>query len=358
MKFICSYSGIECEVSHFPGTISYHKSVIHPIFHLKQKALFSYVPRALNGELTKTDSYLLYLALFNSTDLIEFRSPALYHPLTASIVAQNLEALAQIVAKMNVLGQHKVTEILNLPRYVISVDTRDLSTSDGWISIWEENYTDYLSGYKKATMVEKLSRRELAIEKMIRSRMEPSKYSTSLADWASVASDFEKHAWYDVLDENDRPIQMGEYWKRIIKVCSRKDNSFYEIPMIDLNDLIEHLEENLPHGSTSAATLMSILETARKRKQSLTDFGDIDLSSCEDTFRILDEDASIEDANKLALIHSAPLEEPKLSSYPSKIAYLRAKMNWEMAREYREGLAAAAKATVDSNITNAASKGE
>ncbi len=53
-------------------------------------------------------------------------------------------------------------------------------------------------------------------------------------------------------------------------------------------------------------------------------------------FRILNGDESVEDAAKLALIDSAPKTKPIESNYPNKLAFLKAKMNWNLAEDYRK----------------------
>ena len=84
---------------------------------------------------------------------------------------------------------------------------------------------------------------------------------------------------------------------------------------------------------------MSLLRAGRDRKKDFLDLGSIDIGASGFTFRILDANASIEDANKLAAIDSAPINEPKEKDYPNKLAYIRAKMNWKLAQDYKQSQA-------------------
>ena len=102
MKILCSKSGIEFTAEHFPGTF-FSRELSHPIFSLEQKKLLSYTGKWAAGELTPTDSYLLFLALLNSSEQIQFRTSCKRTPLTNSIVANNMEYLVRTVIKLNAI---------------------------------------------------------------------------------------------------------------------------------------------------------------------------------------------------------------------------------------------------------------
>lgn len=334
MQISCAYSGLSYKVEHFPLYLK-HRESYHPVFDVPTEVLLSHsFKKWEEGELTTTDSYLLYLALFKTTKLVEFRVPCIRTAKTDSIVASNMENLATMVAKIHSIGSEKCTEILNLPRFVISEETCDLTNSQNWIALWNSNYVDYLTGYKTQTALEMISRREYTLERCIKSKLDISKYAASLAEWAALAGNFPFNIAYD---NNSNPVRLCDYWKRII-IRVAKDDHAHAVDREDLNCLVEYCEDNIPHGSVFAFTLMTLLRGAQEKTVAYEVFGNIDISLTGDTFRILDADSSIEDANKLALIDTAPTEKPVLEKYPSKLAYLRAKLNYEMAQEYRKGL--------------------
>lgn len=336
MKVLCALSGIEFSCDYFPGTLS-SREHYHPIFSMPQKALLSYgFKKWESGELTDTDSYLLYLALFNSTDLVEFRVPTLRTPKTSQIVASHMEALAEIVHTINVIGYEKCSTVLSMPSFVISPDTKNLECTGNWIKIWEANYADYLTGYKLTTSVEYLSRKENKLERLIRSKADIATYAGTLAEWANTVAEFPTDIDWN---ENDQDETFSSYWRRIIRKAAKGEQIFC-IPRKDLNDLVSYCEENIPHGSLCAHTLMTLLREAQDRKNAYLDLGDVDLSTGETAFRILDAESSIEDANKIALIDSAPTEFPLAENYPSKLAFLRAKLKYSMAQEYKKQLEA------------------
>ncbi len=328
-RVLCATSGIEFRADHFPIYLT-SREVSHPIFAVDTSTLLSYDEKWIEGTLSPTESYLLYLALFNSTGLVRFEVPAIRTALTQSIIAQNMDKLFDVVDSITRIGIERSRTVLLLPSFNIGPETKDLANSKYWIEVWQQSITDYYDGYKSLSQIEKITRKENALERLIKDKTKDiSTYAAKLADWAYDAGKFEQEASYVVLDENDQHILMADYWKRIIVACAKSDKIFY-IPDIDLTDLIEHCEDFIDHGTIYAATLMTLLREAAERKRTYFDLGDVDIGANGITFRILDADASIEDANKLALIDSAPAHEPIEREYPNKLAYLKARLKWQM----------------------------
>lgn len=341
-KVLCAISGIEYRCDYMKMYLTSRESH-HPIFDIPTQKLLEITPRWMEGDMNPVENYLLYLALFHSTGLMDFRVPAIMCQDTASIVAQNMEPLAKLVERIYQNGAARVNDTLHLPHFVISPDTKDLTSSPDWIKIWEEAFKNYEDSYRTATALERLERKESILERWIRDHTKDiSSYANRIADWAADAAKFDEHADYIVLNEFDKPERMADYWKRIIIACA-KTESIWSIPDVDLRDLIEHCEEHIYHGTIFAHTLMSLLRAGAERKKNFLDLGDIDIGASGTTFRILDATASIEDANKLALIDSAPIEAPKESNYPNKLAYIRAKLKYRMKKDYEESIAIQAK---------------
>jgi hypothetical protein len=332
-KVLCAISGIEYRCDHMQMYLTSRESH-HPIFDISTSKLLEVTPRWLDDELSATENYLLYLALFNSTGLMEFRVPATISVDTPAIVAQNMAPLAAIVERIYKTGSARIREQLHLPSFVITPDTKDLASSPDWIKIWEEAYKNYEDGYKTATLLERIERQETILERYIRDRTKDiSSYANRLANWAYDAGGFEKHANFDIVNEKHQSEKLGDYWKRIIIACAKMESA-WSLDETDLKELIEHCEEYIDHGSIYAHTLMSLLKAGAERKKSFVDLGDIDIGAHGTVFRILDANTSVEDANKLALIDSAPMEEPIEKNYPNKLAFIRAKMNWRMKQDY------------------------
>jgi len=279
MRILCAYSGIEFKVEHFPAILN-SREVCHPIFYLPQHKLISYIPKWHSGELTATDSYLLYLALLNSTELIEWRVPALKTDKTIAIVAHNMQSLVAIVSKINIIKHPAFV----LPRFVISPETKTLENSSFWIDAWVNQYRDWSDGYKTRSYDEKLQRREEALERLINnSARTVESYATILADWAALAGSFP----IGTQEVKGKQVPLSDYWKSIIKACASNE-SIFSIPKKDLEELVEYCEEEIPHGSIYAHTLMSFLRSGLKKQTNYLGLGDIDLTS-DVTYRILSQ---------------------------------------------------------------------
>lgn len=332
---LCALSGIEFPVPHFNYLSLSGREAKHPIFTVPHTRLLPQSVRWLDGELTHTENYLLYLALWNSTGLCEFRVPATMCADTVSLVAQNMDRLVSIVERIHDTGTERIIESLHLPKFVISPDTKDLTCTPDWITIWENCYKDYETNYVTSTALEKLTRKEATLERYIKDRNKDiASYAHPLAVWAADAGQFpEFSAGLDSSILAGKNMSLRDYWIHIIK-ASVKLESIWDIPTEDIRELIEHCEEHIGHGTIYAHELMTLLRAGLERKNSFFNLGDIDVGTGTTTFRILDASSSIEDANKLALIDAAPLNAPVESQYPNKLAYLKAKMNWQMKLDY------------------------
>lgn len=351
-RILCAISGIEYQCTHLQFYSTSRESH-HPIFDIPTNKLLEITPRWLDGELSHTENYLLYLALFNSTGLMDFRVPATICGETPSIVAQNMHHLAAIVEIICRNRSAIAAGRLHIPSFVITPDTKDLTSSPDWIKIWQNAYADYQDGYRTSTLLERIERQETILERYIKDRTKDiSTYASKLANWAHDAGQFEKYANFDIVNEKHQMELLSDYWKRIIIACA-KSESAWSIDEADLKELIEHCEDHINHGSIYTQTLMALLNSGLEKKRNYLDLGDIDLSNNgSNPFRILDANASIEDANKLAMIDSAPECEPKESDYPNKLAFVRAKFKWRMAQDYKRQQQAAEIIATSSHVQN------
>lgn len=324
MKILCGLSGIEFNCDHFPAYLHARESH-HPIFNIPQKKLLSYVGKWAGNELTVTDSYLLFLAILNSSDLVEFRTPAVKTPFTDSIIAQNMESLVRTVIKLNTVTNPAVV----FPRYIIGPETKNLQNVKYWIQNWHEAYKEFQDGYRSAHNNDKLVRRENALERLIKNPHKPiAAYASQIADWAALAGEFPNGNIPSPFTSLQIPL--SQYWKEVIIRCAN-ETSLFSIPRTDLEDLLEHCEQNIPVGSIYSNALFKILRHALERQKNFLGLGDLDIS--RSTYQILSEDDSTESANIKAMVDSAPEHEPKPEEYPTRFAYLKAKLRWDMARK-------------------------
>lgn len=320
-RILCGYSGIEFQVEHMPVYLTSRESH-HPIFDVSQKKLISIAGRWSSGSLTNTESYLVYLALLNSTDLIDFRVPAVYAGyLSDQIVSSNMESLIHIIGKVNLI---KVPSFV-LPRFVISPDTKNLSNTMHWIEVWHQNFEEFMNGYRSQELRESLKVREESLHRLIKSadRHMPT-YLRQLGDWAASAGSFPT---FEVATHIGK-ISCGEYWKHIIRTCY-SDSGIFSIPRSDIEECLEHCEDNIAVGSIYSNAVFAALRTGLKKQSEFLGLGDFSLVG---GYTILDDDTpSPESVAKAAIIASAPSTKPVASNYPSKLAYLKAKVAYDMA---------------------------
>lgn len=322
MKILCAISGIEFTCEHFPAYLT-SREVTHPIFNLSQKKLLSFIPKFASNELTETDSYLLFLALFNSSDSVEFRVPCKRTATTSGLVYNHMEDLVQVIGKLNLI-KHPTFVI---PKIAITPDTCTLSNVEYWIANWNNAIDEWKDGYASYNQSRDLIMREAALEKLIKTPHKDVQLATQIAEWAEIAGEFPTLPTL----VNGVPISLNLYWKQIIRKCVNKD-SIWSIDLNDLNELIEHCEEHISHGSIYSHTLMNLLKSGKDRNKNFLGMGDWDLSAKSMSYKILSEGDSIESANFEAICMSAPTEEPKLLDYPSRFAWLKAKVKWDMVQ--------------------------
>lgn len=329
-KIICAYSSVEFSCEHLPLAIS-SREVTHPLFHLSKKKLLSLSGQWAAGKLTPTESYLTYLALLNSSGLVEWRVPATYTSKTPSIVANNMEQLIHIIGKIDVIKHPSFV----LPHFVISPDTCSLENSYHWIQIWNQNYNDWADNIKDHSNDQELSRREAGLQKLIKSshtgaRIED--YPKILAAWARVAGNFPTFS----IRVKGVTQELADYWEDIIIKCA-KEEAIFQVPESDLTELIDHCEQEIiGDGSIYAVALMRHLRKGRDMQKNYLGLGDIDLSRSNVTsFRILKPTESAEDANIQNMIDAAPSQEPNRRDYPSLIEYIKAKARWNISQNYK-----------------------
>ena len=308
-KFYCALSGIECEVSYIPMSLS-SREYAHPIFFLEQKKLLGLFSRFESGNLGDVESYLLYLALFNSTDMVEFNVPAQFTKDTPAIIASNLEPLCDIVYKINAI---KVPSF-QIPKFRINPDTKDLKNSHVWITLWQKCFQDFLEGNKHRLMLEDLMSIEQRIHRLILNpNTHPAKYASVLAIWAAKAASF--------------PHYITDYWQEIIRKCVN-EKAIFDVPKVDIEELLEYLETNLELGTVYSTSLFKLLRDGQKKQISYLGLGDLDLINLDSPYKIIDDESSIEAANMQAVLMQAPLMEPKREQYPTEFEYQRARIRY------------------------------
>lgn len=323
-RIVCSKSGVVFNCEHMPTTLK-SSEYTHPIFYVPQKRLISLAGQWAAQKLTPTESYLLYLALLDSTSLIHWNTQASYTPKTDSIVASNMESLLKIISKINLINHPSFA----LPSFSINQNTTTLDNSSNWIEVWVESYDSWYQGKRDETLREKLKDREAALQRLIKSSVPPEQYAKTLASWADTAGSFPTFSITHPLSH--QPITLSEYWKQIILAVANED-SLWKYPRKDIEELITHCEDNIQHGNIYAHTLMRYLRTGLDKYDDYLGFGDLSPSHTSTPFTLLPSDSSAHQTNLHAALNTAPLSEPFKHQYPTHGAWLKAFTKWKLRK--------------------------
>lgn len=309
MRIMCAKSGIIFNAEHFPAYLE-SSTYTHPIFHLPQKKLISFVGKWASASFTKEESYLLYIALLDSTDLLEFRCPASRLGVTDSVVAMNMEHLVRVIASLNFIS----TPHFKAPRISLNHETASLESSPVWIRLWEDSVTAFRNGYRNEIKEDRLLRRERAITKLI---LDPNKthkhYAKSIAEWAAEAGEFSQ--------------SVAGRWKEIIFNCAAREN-FWNYPTEEIQAIYDYCLENIEVGTLMSNALFEILKAALSRQEAYFGYGDLDSEGTP--FQIVE--TSVNSAMLQQAISTAPKQEPQRSEYPTEFDYIRARGKWKLAQ--------------------------
>ena len=355
--FICAYSGLEVKTSHFPLYLSArtNTTATHPIFHAPQKTLLSYAGKWSNRELSSHETYLLFLALLNSTELVHFRVPAQFTSRelleteygasytnlgTDAITNANMEFLMRTIVGMN-----RITAPLTFPQIIITPETCSLWNAKHWIESWDAVLKDYAEGSRKSAIREEFKNRELALARLIKSSFrKPESYATLLADWTDDVVGFPT---FMVTNLTGEQIPLNSYYKDIIIHAARGE--FHKINKPDLFEMMDCIfdsmdfslekSENTGAGSIHSFTLFQILKETKKHFQTFVDCSRpaVVKRPIGETWRFAEEGEEETEETEFApglqkLIAETPKEKPEQVNFSSRVEYIKAKIKWDAAQ--------------------------
>lgn len=313
-RVICGISNIPFKVSHIPMTL-YNREYEHPIFHLPQKKLLGLYSVYTKGSLTDIDSYLLFLALLKSTDSVKFIVPAEITRDTPRLIANNISNLVNVIWSTNAIMHPGFKQ----PKFYIRKDTANLANINMWIHAWKQNIAEFKLGIDRSTEIEKLKVVENKLAKLIFTpEAGETRLAAAAADWADKAAGF--------------PTAKRDKWKLIIRKCYNLE-SMFSTPKADLLEIQRFCEENIEAGSIQYHTLMKTIRTGIANHNDFLGLTNFSTSKTSDLgYTLLPNNTDKEEAALLSIVANAPKENPKPEDYPTKLAFLRAKL------AYREAL--------------------
>jgi len=303
----CAISGLDIKVSHGPFILDAKEGYYHPIFALPYKRLYGLYSKHIAGELTETDSYLLFLAFLHSTDQIEWNHPATRNPrdkTTIALVENNMQRLIQTIEKTNIIRHPSFKQ----PSFAVYKDNSSLLQIPRWIDAWNNNLNEFYLGEIAARDRENLVKVENKLQWWIKSQYTPERYIAYIARWASLAGEF--------------PDSKKEAYMKTIRLSFSESKTFYnDIPA--LKEVLTYCENNIEQGSIYSYSLFSTLRTAIAKRS--------DFLGLTNGYTLLPVDTTKNDIEVEVIKSKATLEPPVRTDYSSDIEFTKAKLRYRVA---------------------------
>lgn len=254
------------------------------------------------------DLYLYKLAWLTQLPSITFR-----HPINRKIAEPILTGLIEQLIKVVTSAQRWPHAIY--PTIIIDKATCDLKALKHWLEAIQDVTAEATKNSRDLSRGAKLSRIESSLERIITSQIKGQRTRAArvLAEWASLAGEFpeSKTIWPDGVTESSLSV----YWQTIIQHSfaeTTNDLLALNIPVADIEELIETCEDSIPHGSTSAHELMKSLRAAKKVIEEMT----------SNPIKLLTKEAEV-------TARKATRAKPTRSQFSSQLAYVKAIVKWQ-----------------------------
>lgn len=311
MKLTCPISQLTYSTNIGYGT----GSSIHPALTQPLKQLVANLPSYYSGRIAaeSPDSLYLYkLAWLCQLPDITFRTPV-NRPTAEPALTGVLDRMISLVTTVQ---QHKH---IHFPALVIDKESANLDTLKFYLDSLEECITEAKRSGRELSAAAKLTRIESTLERMVLSQLKAHRTKTSklIAEWAALAADFPM--FRVTVPGTGKEVPCSEYWQLIIT------NSFVEstntllelsIPVADIEELIDHCEDYIPHGTVYASVLMRSLRAARDTvAEMLTPAG---------VAKSLTKSAD-------SALTGAASTKPVRSQFASNLEYIKALVKWQQA---------------------------
>jgi hypothetical protein len=330
MRLVCKISGEEFFSSE---DFKQHNALVsfHPIFYLTKRQLLATSKRYGQGGYSAKEEKLLFLAMLNSIEAVEWLVPA--DP-DMQTIGKYTEQVYKLLAWYEAVSAHG----LKLPKLRVTEYNYNLHNIGGFIQAWYEVRQEWMAPKLKAALADLMEAREYRLHKLIHSAKSTDAYAKRLATWA--------------MDAANVPEDRREEWVEILSTPATE--KAFSLDLLELQDLKDHMERelyavgNINKGSGSIYSA-KVLEHLQKLL-SLREGGMLSLlggttgnktavfTLKTETQTFTEEDAAVL-RTKIASYGSTEVE-PKKEDYPGKLVdYLRAKAAWTLAKSAREDLA-------------------
>lgn len=309
MKVICTISGVEFRLADFSHGANTSTNGVHPIFNWETKQLLNQLPRWINGQLSPTERRLLFLALLNSTGLVDWKSPG--NPDDA-LIQKSMEDVAKLATWVGANNEARIPLVQVTVKYP---ETHLMDNVKIWVEVWNKQRSDFHDKYKTVFREEKLSSQEQVLERLIKSTHKRTQdYAGQLAKW--------------FMDSASVPTALQDYWTTLFKL---KGYDVYNARRVDLEELVNHAQDHLGdyHGTIFGNRTLKHLRSLLVAN--IKGIG----AELGDTI-ILEDDLPVVTDNMRRGALLAPDTKPHASEvgskYPTKVDYLKALAYWNQGQ--------------------------
>ena len=297
MRIICRKTNVEFVASGFNSMKVYGE---HPIFHADYSTLLRIAESYRKHELDERERRLLFVALLDSTRLIEFRVPAIP---SDPLILRYMEYLLRTVT-----WQQETRERIPLNKICIDRGTRELDNIGVWLDNWNNSRREFITSGNSLMLREAISRAEDRLRRMMSRKDETEDYAKQLANWFMTAGQV--------------PEGLKEYWTSLFMLRSF---AVYSASAKDLEELRQHIIDHVPMNSTYAMACYRHIDGLRVAAEK----GILGALTGNSNYSIVDGD-DIEQHNLGVIISTAAAEEPQRRDFTSQVSYLIARAKWRL----------------------------
>jgi hypothetical protein len=316
-KVTCAISGIVYTTTHLTNlTVPHTEGMVHPIFSMPRKTLYTIYTQHCKGELTQTDSYLLFLAFFHSSGQVSWKYPASLTPTdtaTQILIETNFSSLLRVLEQSDLINHPAFEQ----PSFAVYYDNSSLNHLPNWIMAWEKNINYFYSNRASEDDLDKMQKLENKLSYHILSGEDPKKYAGVIANWACTVGEF--------------PPNVAVLWKETIKDCFSIAKMF-ETPLALLKEIKEHIELNIEVGSIHFHTLYAVINEGIDKHKDYLGGSSLGYTILPTLDSIRDEPAQKGLAALAVTIANASKVAPVREDYPNSLAFLKARLAYKTAQ--------------------------
>lgn len=332
--FTCAISGIKFHIPaldfiSLPSKSGYY----HPIFLTSHTSLYQAYSKHCKGELTPTESYLVFLSFLHSSDKINWHHPVSLDPtspITSKLIENNITQLIAVIEKSNTITHPSFSQ----PEFSVTYRNSDIPEITNWIEAWETNIDNFYNGIASRKEQEILQKLENKLSSLILSGAKPEQYSGVIASWAARAAEFppsKEQQYKEIIRTCFHPYKMFTTPLSIIKEVEEFCHCNIEVGSIHFHELCEVLRAGITNhidylgGSAPITeyTLLPNIDSIGSKGHPVSGHG----HGQEERKETTEEERSI-----FSILATAPDSPPIESNYSTRGEYIKAKLAYRMKK--------------------------